>query len=770
MQKNKTTKRALLSSVFALFVCLSMLIGTTFAWFTDNVSSGINKIQSGNLDVKLYADGKEVTKDTTDLFKIDAWEPGVKSVETFRVENAGTLALKYQFALNVVDYNTVKDTDKSLKDVLKVAITTDTDVTDDEAKNLDYKYNLTDLTKTGNLIKGTSDEFTVVIYWQPTNDDNAYNINNGKSTSDGQPLYINLGVNLVATQNTVENDSFGSDYDAKAWYEENKDAESFEISNATELFAFAEVVNDGKTFAGKTVKLTSDIDLGNKAWTPIGLNADHSNKFKGTFDGQGYTISNLTVNQAAGYQAAGFFGALNGTAKNFTIKNANITAVSSGAATDNGIAVVAGSIYTSGKIDNVDVINATVSGNRYVGGISGYTYGSVTNCSVTNATLTATPDKLTGSYDNGDKVGGIVGYFASENTYTVSGNEAKNITITAYRDAGGIVGAGNAETVTGNTATDIKITIDQVTYNYGDKAANAAGIVGRVLSGTVDSSNKTQTVNIYTAKAPVTVSDGEGLKQAIANIGENESVEIKLNDGKYDFKGESVQLADGVTLRGNGEVEVSNVKLNMTDDHSASFENLNFSGNTVVQANGDGELSFTDCEFNVIPDKYNGFSRAAAIIGANQYYTIDLNLQGCTFNYQYTTGNADLWNSAIFMWSNVNFCVIKDCTFNNYGFMAVKLMNVAENAEIIFEGNIFNMSKVGAANYYNNNAVQIMPQHNNTFSVACINNTFNGDYEDNGSVVYVKGMSSLVLTKCTLTHSGNIINGVTATDANFVIQ
>ena len=53
MSKTKTTKRALLSSVLAMLLCVTMLIGTTFAWFTDTASTAVNKIQAGNLDVAL---------------------------------------------------------------------------------------------------------------------------------------------------------------------------------------------------------------------------------------------------------------------------------------------------------------------------------------------------------------------------------------------------------------------------------------------------------------------------------------------------------------------------------------------------------------------------------------------------------------------------------------------------------------------------------------------------------------------------------------------
>ena len=56
MNTKKATKRALLTSVTALVMCVVMLVGTTFAWFTDTASTGVNKIQAGNLDIKLLAE------------------------------------------------------------------------------------------------------------------------------------------------------------------------------------------------------------------------------------------------------------------------------------------------------------------------------------------------------------------------------------------------------------------------------------------------------------------------------------------------------------------------------------------------------------------------------------------------------------------------------------------------------------------------------------------------------------------------------------------
>jgi predicted ribosomally synthesized peptide with SipW-like signal peptide len=127
--KTKTTRRALVLSVLSLFVCVAMLVGTTFAWFTDSVTSGRNKIQSGNLDVVLeYWNGTEyaeVDKDTKLFDDAALWEPGHTEVAYLKVSNAGSLALRYQLAVNVYDEvlgKTKEDADIKLSDYLVFSV------------------------------------------------------------------------------------------------------------------------------------------------------------------------------------------------------------------------------------------------------------------------------------------------------------------------------------------------------------------------------------------------------------------------------------------------------------------------------------------------------------------------------------------------------------------------------------------------------------------------------------------------------------------------
>ena len=215
---NKSTKRALLTSFMALFLCFTMLLGTTFAWFTDSVTSANNLIVAGNLDVELY-NGLDTSADTvdanTELFEeVELWEPGAVAYENLAVANNGNLALKYQLAINVTEATQTAD-GNTLADVLKVAVIPGGFTgTREDAKELSYNYSLSTFAKVGELAVGAEpDVYGIVIYWEPTANDNYYNMNAGQD-----PLEVTLGVNLFATQLSaeLEKDSFGPEYDAGA--------------------------------------------------------------------------------------------------------------------------------------------------------------------------------------------------------------------------------------------------------------------------------------------------------------------------------------------------------------------------------------------------------------------------------------------------------------------------------------------------------------------------------------------------------------------------
>ena len=249
MKKRKfaRTKKAILASVMSLLLSVSMFAGSTYAWFTDEVTSGVNQIIAGNLDVELdhkTSTGYESVEGETDLFKNalgnpSLWEPGAVAAETFKISNVGTLALKYKLNLTDAGHNFVVEagqtdpTTRSLLDVIKVGVVEDDLATtrDDVIAQVGTNWTtladfIANTSSDGTLYPAGSTgdstkEFSVVLYWEPgTNDfDNQYNLKNGAYASDSNAtdvgqLYVNLGVTLVATQVPHEEDSFDDQYDA----------------------------------------------------------------------------------------------------------------------------------------------------------------------------------------------------------------------------------------------------------------------------------------------------------------------------------------------------------------------------------------------------------------------------------------------------------------------------------------------------------------------------------------------------------------------------
>lgn len=242
------------------------------------------------------------------------------------------------------------------------------------------------------------------------------------------------------------------------------------ITTAGQLAGISAAVANGTTFAGKTVVLDSDIDLNNVAWTPIGNVAAYPGKtFNGTFDGNGKVISNLNVtDKSANHAAAGLFGSHIGTIQNVTVKGATI--VSSHYA-----AVICA--YTSANNDVID------------------------NCVVEDATILSVPELVGDEYDNGDKVGAIMGYMTSG--CKITNCVVKNTTIEAHRDLGVIVGCainGAAAGVTDNQAIDCTVIQSNVNA-YKTNVTTYGEIIGR-HNNDVPASNVAENVvlKVYTPK------------------------------------------------------------------------------------------------------------------------------------------------------------------------------------------------------------------------------------------------------------------------------
>ena len=233
-------KRTMILALVLVAALLTATVGGTIAWFTDEVTSANNVIQSGTLEVKVeYKDGetwKDLEENPAPLFNSTLWEPGRAEVRGLRIANTGTLALKYQLNFELTAENTGA---YKLEDVIDVylfnAAPADRSAFVDTAKvgtlaDLLYTED-TDGAVHGKLAAGAS---SGEIYVGLKMREEAGNDYQGLSVGEG------FGLTLVATQDTVESDSFGSDYDAQAPHIEP------DVTTTEELMAALKNPSDGE--------------------------------------------------------------------------------------------------------------------------------------------------------------------------------------------------------------------------------------------------------------------------------------------------------------------------------------------------------------------------------------------------------------------------------------------------------------------------------------------------------------------------------------------
>ena len=223
-------KKALLSSAFALVLSVAMLIGTTFAWFTDTASTAVNKIQAGNLDIELAyknsttrGEFKEANKETPVFDNNALWEPGHVEYVVLKVSNTGSLALKYKLGINIASETgstNVNNNAFKLSDYIRFAVLNDDQSSLDrdalvaaatDSKLIKEGYTAENhLTATGT---DNSQKVVTLVVWMPTDVGSEAN----HKTEVTAPS-IDLGISVAATQDTVEKDSFDNTYDKDAVY------------------------------------------------------------------------------------------------------------------------------------------------------------------------------------------------------------------------------------------------------------------------------------------------------------------------------------------------------------------------------------------------------------------------------------------------------------------------------------------------------------------------------------------------------------------------
>ena len=359
MTNSKSTKRALVSSALAILMCVAMLVGTTFAWFTDTASTAVNKIQAGNLKVDIIGENSEAHVDTLNFTKAAGaeegeqllWEPGCRYLtEGFRITNKGNLALKWKAQVNK-GTTAANEGNFDLLDVIDFYLVTSKDVDD----------------------MGTAlDEFSGKLKKSETS--GAYYIKGVMKTTAGndyQGLTLDgITITVVATQDTVENDSFNDQYD--------KDAplDFVPVSTAAELksvFANAAAGED------VNVSLTGDIDLGTD--NTLMIVDENSDIGDINIQANGHTVKNAVAGARVLQMAK------SDTERTITITGAKI--VSEGAVTSNenrGVQIF--------SVDNatVNLVNCDIEmkANDYsypvkIGGTSKNTTVNITGCTLTGA-------------------------------------------------------------------------------------------------------------------------------------------------------------------------------------------------------------------------------------------------------------------------------------------------------------------------------------------------------------------------------------------------
>lgn len=288
---------------------------------------------------------------------------------------------------------------------------------------------------------------------------------------------------------------------------------TYHLSSKEGLKWFADQTNNkSEDFNRLTVKLDSDVDLAGETWTPIGTNTP----FRGTFDGGNKTIRNLTVNVTDDNKPAGLFATAEKTVK------------------------------------DVKLLNVNIEGHQKAGAIVGDACGSkIENCHVDGGAIISTPDNQN---DNANNIGGIAGYLSAEPEAWVKDCSVKNLTVTAYRNVGGIVGTANfSAEVSGNIIDNVTVIADQlVDYIAPTKADEPQQVVGRNVTGAATISDNT--VNNVPTKKYYVKDDGTalvGTGTGLLYAAENRATNITLdNDVTVDIDANTNLSNENLTIDG----------------------------------------------------------------------------------------------------------------------------------------------------------------------------------------------------------------------------
>ena len=276
MSNTKLTKHALIVSIMAMLLCVAMLVGTTFAWFTDTASTGVNKIVSGNLNVDIIGADSDSHIEKLDFTNATGaegenllWEPGCRYLtKGFRIANKGNLALKWKAQVNT-GTTAANEGNFDLLDVIDFYLVKGTGESQTETPLDEF---------TGNLKKTEiSDVYYIKGVMQTT------------AGNDYQDLTLDgITITVYATQDTVENDSFNNQYDKYAQYGERTVKNEAPVVGTNGTYGLVDSGRDNIN----TKNVTYSIPAGNYDG---GFYAQHFG-INSTFDGNGSTFKSFQLN------------------------------------------------------------------------------------------------------------------------------------------------------------------------------------------------------------------------------------------------------------------------------------------------------------------------------------------------------------------------------------------------------------------------------------------------------------------------------------------
>ncbi len=451
MTQSKNTKRALWASVCSMVICFTMLIGSTFAWFTDEKSTSVNQIQAGTLEVDLVdVTGKSLAGETLKFNDKDnnaLWEPGCTyTLDDIYVYNKGNLAVEYEIVITGIKGSA------KLNEAIEWTISG---------------------TENGVLMPNTKSGAISITGHMKESAGNEYQ----KLTIDG------ISITVYAYQTPYEYDSNSNTYDDMA-NEGAEEVKNATVATAAELKTMLTQFTDAGS-GNATINIANDITLAEgETWTPVVIDG-YNGAGEITINGNGHTISGLNDTLLAG----GFAGKSGVIINDLTIANANITS-----SNNQGYGAFINCIDSMPTItlNNCHLKESTITDTKgaRVGGLIGWTSGwngegevdtivTITGCSVTGCTITA----------NGS-VGAIIGHAGSNPAtfHTITNCTVKNNKLTSNDDGyrvGAIVGTANLGEVSITNCTSENNTFVQ--NNGGtlnERPAGQSDLYGRFVPGT----------------------------------------------------------------------------------------------------------------------------------------------------------------------------------------------------------------------------------------------------------------------------------------------